>query len=71
MTSEKIKGVLETGECPTCNSEVVAGEGMKEYYCVKNKSHFHLEVKFHGGLSISARLNGVEISSEDLQGIEW
>ncbi len=71
MTSDKIKEVLSSGTCPRCNSEVVAAEGMKEYYCSKDKSHFHLEVMFHGGLTLSARLNGVEIPQEDLQEIEW
>ncbi|OLS26515.1 MAG: hypothetical protein HeimC2_14640 [Candidatus Heimdallarchaeota archaeon LC_2] len=71
MSSETIKEVLSSGTCPKCKSEVVAAEGMKEYYCTKDKSHFHLEIMFHGGLTLTARLNGVEISSDDLQGIEW
>ncbi|MHA2097202.1 MAG: hypothetical protein ACW99A_00840 [Candidatus Kariarchaeaceae archaeon] len=71
MTSEQIKTVLDSGVCPTCKSEVLAAKGMKVYYCTKDKSHFHLEVMFHGGLSISAKLNGIEISSEELRDIEW
>ena len=71
MTSEKIKEVLSSGTCPRCKAEVVAAEGMKEYYCSNDKSHFHLEIIFHGGLTLTARLNGIEVSPDDLKGIEW
>ncbi|MHA2503833.1 MAG: hypothetical protein ACXAE3_13315 [Candidatus Kariarchaeaceae archaeon] len=71
MTTQAIKEVLENGVCPVCQSEVITDEQMKEYMCENDRNHFHLELSFHGGEKISAKLNGKPVDQDDLDQIDW
>jgi len=71
VSAEDIKKVLNSGTCPSCGSEVIVTEGMKEYYCSKDKSHFDLEISFKGGEEVIAKLNGNVLPHEDIKDIEW
>ena len=71
MLVDRIKSVLETGECPECMALVISDEDMTTYFCPENRQHFELMVKFHGGERIEAMLNGTKVDDEAVQDLEW
>jgi endogenous inhibitor of DNA gyrase (YacG/DUF329 family) len=71
MTTERIKQVLESGQCPECQADVESDETMTTFFCVQNKDHFKLVVTFHGGEKITATLNDEIVDEDELAKIEW
>ena len=71
MTTERIKMVLDSGECPECQAPVESDESMTTFRCVQNEDHFKLVVTFHGGEKITATLNDKDVDEEELSKIEW
>ncbi len=71
MSIDLIKEILETGECPVCHATIIFDDELNTYFCEKDKSHITLEVKFKGGESIEAILNGEKIPGDQLKDIEW
>ncbi|MHA2251108.1 MAG: hypothetical protein ACXAD7_12155 [Candidatus Kariarchaeaceae archaeon] len=73
MSDDIIKKVLASGVCPSCNGEIQTayGEPVTIFTCQADKTHFQLEVEFHGGEKIIAKLNGKDVSQDELEGIEW
>ena len=71
MSLDAIKFVLESGECPTCKAEVTSDDTMTSFLCSKDGSHFTLQVTFHGGEKITAKLNGQEVPEDELKKIDW
>jgi len=71
MSTQPIKEVLDSGKCPTCSAGIITDDTMTSYFCEKDKSHFLLEVEFHGGENMSAKLNGSPVPQEELDQLEW
>ena len=71
MSTQPIKEVLNSGECPRCGSEIITDETMTSYFCATDKTHFDLQVTFHGGEKMTATLNGQPVPQEELEELEW
>lgn len=71
MSTERIKQVLESGQCPECHADVESDETMTTFVCIKNDDHFKLVVTFHGGEKITATLNDEIVDEDELAKIEW
>ena len=71
VSTQTIKKVLDSGECPNCGAEIITDDTMTSYFCASDKAHFNLEIKFHGGEKMTARLNGKEVPKEDLDQLDW
>ena len=69
--TDSIKKVLESGECPECQAQVISDEDMTTYFCEQDRAHFELKVTFHGGEKITAVLNGEDVDEALLREIEW
>ena len=70
MANELIKTMLEKGECPICNAQIMPRDDLSGYYCTES-DHFDLKVKLLGGEKVEVILNGEKVSDEELEGIEW
>ena len=67
-----ISTTLKTGKCPVCDTDISSDEMMREYFCTKDKSHFHLVIEFiQEGEEISAMLNGEPVPREVIKRIDW
>jgi len=71
MSTEPIKDVLNSGKCPRCDASIVTDDKMTSYFCESDKSHFLLEVVFHGGEKMTATLNGNPVPQDELEELEW
>ncbi len=73
MNRDLITKMLETGTCPVCGGEIeMDDQKLTIYKCTSDPTHFTLEVDFgEDGNTISAKLNGENVSQSDLETIAW
>lgn len=71
MSTEPIKSVLDSGKCPECGAGIDTDDTMTSYFCENDKSHFDLQVTFHGGEKMTATLNDNPVPQDELEELEW
>ncbi len=71
MTTQPIKDVLDSGECSVCKAAIITDDTMRKYFCENDPTHFLLEIEFHGGESITAKLNGKPVDQAELDQLDW
>lgn len=71
MSAQPIREVLNSGECPVCKAEIITNDTMTNYFCSDDETHFNLEVEFHGGEKMTAKLNDKPVPQDELEELDW